>query len=180
MKPTPPDPRSPKCAWDEQYRLLKGDPWPWLLKAESLMAAFEALIADDEHRVQDGRPRRVQGVAYMLAGFAMENLLKGRLIAQQDAAARAGPFKFKGHDLRQLAQDAGCTLSDDESRMLERVEQFAVWTGRYPIPMNPEDMRPRELPGGGFAPRTFHQLGEDWPAIRALVTRFNADLRAIC
>lgn len=180
MKPTPPDPRSPKSAWDDQYDILKGTPLPWLLKAESLMDAFEALIADDNRRAEHHAFRRVQGVAYMLAGFAMENLLKGTLIAQQDPAARSGPFKFKGHDLRQLSLDAGYTLNDDENRLLERVEQFAVWTGRYPIPMNPEDMRPRALPGGGFAPRTFHQVGEDWPAIRVMAQRFHAALRALC
>lgn len=180
MKPTPPDPRSPKDIWDEQYQLLKGNPWLWLHKAGSLMTAFEALIVEDDRMAQTGEPRRLEGIAYMLAGFAMENLLKGRLIALQGAAAQSGPFKYKGHDLRQLAADAGYLLSDDENRLLERLEQFAVWTGRYPIPMNPEDMRPRQRPGGGFAPRTSHYQGEDWPAIRGLIERFAADLRAMC
>lgn len=180
MKPTPPDPRSRQHVWNEQYQLLKGNPMPWLLKAWSLIDAFEVLIADDERKEGTGEPRRVQGVAYMLAGFAIENLLKGQLVARQAASERAGRFKFNSHDLRQLAQDAGYNVTDDENRLLERVQQFAVWTGRYPIPMEPDDMRPRATPDGGFAPRTFHQLGEDWPAIRELVARFAADLRKLC
>lgn len=62
----------------------------------------------------------------MLAGFAMENLLKGQLVARQVASERAGRFRFNNHDLRQLARDADYEVSDDEDRLLERVQQFAV------------------------------------------------------
>ena len=173
MKATPADPRSPKEAWDEQHRLLSNLPIAWQLKAESLIAAFEVLIADDERMERENLPgRRIQSVAYMLAGFAIENLLKGQLVARNEHRDSNGKFRLVTHDLRQLAFDAGYTLNEDENRLLERIQEFTVWTARYPVPLDSEAMRPRPTPEGGFAPRTYHQIGEDWPAIREFFERF--------
>jgi hypothetical protein len=177
MKPTPPDPQSPKEVWDEQHRILLSEPFSWTLKAESLIAAFEVLIADDERKAVENLPgRRVQSIAYMLAGFAIENLLKGQLIARKEHLDKKGRFKLVTHDLRQLALDARYALGDDENRLLERIQEFTVWTARYPVPIDSDAMRPRATPGGGFAPRTYHQLGADWPAVRAFFARFKNDL----
>lgn len=177
MKPTPPDPRSPKEAWDEQHRFLSNDPMSWQLKAESLIAAFEVLIADDEQKAIEGTPgRRVQSVPYMLAGFAFENLLKGQLVARKEHLDESGRFKLATHDLRQLASDARYTLDDAENKLLERIQEFTVWTARYPVPIKSESMRPRTTAEGGFAPRTFHQSGADWPSVRAFFRRFTEDL----
>ena len=177
MQPTPPDPRSPGEVWDEQHRLLIDEPVSWMLKAESLIDAFEVLLADDERRATETlRPRRVQSVAYMLAGFAIENLLKGKLVAADKHRGESGEFKLKTHDLRQLALDAGNTLTAAEDRLLERIQEFTVWTARYPVPINREDMRPRPTPDGGFAPRTYHRLGEDWVAIRSRMSQFKQAL----
>lgn len=66
MKPTPPDPRSPEELWNDQHQLLENNPLAWFLKAESLMAAFEVLIADDERRGTTNERRRLQRVASLL------------------------------------------------------------------------------------------------------------------
>jgi hypothetical protein len=153
----------------------------WLLKADSLIAAFDVLIADDERMERENLPgRRVQSVAYMLAGFAIENLLKGILIAEKTPLNENGKFTLKSHELLELAADAGYELVETDQRLLERIQEFTVWTGRYPIPLNSESMRPRSTPDGGFAPRTFHQLSEDWPTIRVLFGRFRDDLSRVC
>jgi hypothetical protein len=78
-----------------------------------------------------------------------------------------------------LALDCGYVLTDNESRLLERIQEFVVWTARYPIPIDSEAMRPRTTPEGGFAPRTYHQLGADWTPIRSLLFRFKNDLTRI-
>lgn len=177
MKATPPDPRSPKEAWEEQHRLLLNQPIAWRLKAESLISAFEVLIADDERLERENLPgRRIQSVAYMLAGFAIENLLKAQLVARNEHCDSNGKFKLGTHDLRQLAVDARYDLTESEGRLLERIQEFTVWTARYPVPLDSEAMRPRPTPEGGFAPRTYHQIGEDWPTIRSFFERFKEDL----
>lgn len=173
MKATLPDPRSPKEVWDEQHRLLSNQPIAWRLKAESLIASFEVLIAEDERMARENLPgRRIQSVAYMLAGFAIENLLKGQLVARNEHRDSNGKFKLVTHDLRQLALDAGYDLNEAENRLLERIQEFTVWTARYPVPLDSGAMRPRPTPKGGFAPRTYHQIGEDWHAIRGFFERF--------
>ena len=115
----------------------------------------------------------------MLAGFAIENLLKGQLVARESPFNENGKFKFGTHDLRQLASDAGYQMDEAENRLLERIEEFTVWTARYPVPIGSDSMRPRPTPDGGFAPRTYHQLGEDWPAIRAFFERFKNELNQL-
>ena len=156
------------------------EPLSWLLKAESLISSFEVLIADDERLALEGQPgRRIQSVAYMLAGFAIENLLKGLLVARESPFDENGRFKFATHDLRQLAQDAGYELDESENRLLERVQEFTVWTGRYPVPIASDSMRPRANPEGGFTPRTYHQIGQDWPAIRGFFSRFKNELKQV-
>lgn len=183
MTTTAPDPRSPKEIWELQHQILMSTPINWLMKAESLMDAFEVLIADDLVRAETGRPRRVLSVAYMLAGYAMENLLKGQLIARQPRQAdssKPSKFKFKSHDLGKLARAAGYSLTVEEAILLERIEQFTLWTARYPAPIDVDDMRPRPTLHGGFAPRTFHALGEDWDPIRCLLSRFKTDLVQRC
>lgn len=173
MQSTPPDPRSPGELWDEQHRLIADEPLIWMLKAESLSHAFEILIAYDERKAnENAQDGSVHSVAYMLSGFAIENLLKGQLVASGKHRNDTGALKLKTHNLRQLAVDAGHTLNEGENRLLERIEEFTVWTARYPVPIKPIDMRPRPTPDGGFAPRTYHRLGEDWPAIRGLLIRF--------
>ena len=177
MHSTPPDARSPGEVWDEQHRRLTDEPFAWMLKADSLIDAFEILIADDERKAAGNLVgRRVQSVAYMLAGFAIENLLKGHMVAAGKRRDENGEFKLQTHKLRKLAVDAGHSLSEDQNRLLERIQEFTVWTARYPVPMNPEDMRPRPTPDGGFAPRTYHRAGEDWQEIRSLLRQFKEAL----
>ena len=126
MKPTPSDPRSPKAVWDQQHEFALNDPLMWQLKADSLAAAFDVLIEDDIRRkLESARARRIPSVEYMLAGFALENLLKGQLIARHKHRDETGAFKLKTHDLRQLARDAGYEMSEPENRLLEKIQEFA-------------------------------------------------------
>ena len=152
----------------------------WRRKAQSLIAAFDVLATHDDRQVLENASERcAPSVPYMLAGFAIENLLKGELVARRRHVDLKGKFKLTTHDLRQLASDAGHAVSSEDDRLLERIQEFTVWAARYPVPLDSEAMRPRATPEGGFAPRTYGQLGADWDAIRALFVRFaNAPLQS--
>lgn len=169
-----PDSRSSKELSDEQHQLLLTDLVPWVVKAEELIVAFEIVVARDELT-----PRhfpRLSGVAYMLAGFATEVLLKAVLVRNGKGGIDAsGKFVLRSHDLIELAQQCDLNISDEHSRLLERLREYVEWAGRYPAPMKSEVMQPRPLTNGGFAPVTAHWAGEDWAAIRA----FMAELRSI-
>jgi len=172
MKRRAPDPRSPKAVWDEQHQLLAAMPFAWVLKADELFTAFELVVAKEAESLN--QPPQLSSVAYMLAGFAVEVLMKGVLVQEGSAVDLKGRFTLDSHDLLKLAERAALTLSDDESRLLERLQEYLTWAGRYPVPLTSEPMRPRALPGGGFAPTTGHWVGEDWPAVRTFVVRLKA------
>jgi hypothetical protein len=172
MKRRDPDPRSPKEIWDEQHQLLGRDTVVWVMRADELFAAFELLAARDV--CTPGELPEVDGVAYMIAGFAVEVLMKALIIQKESGVDSKGQFQLKNHDLLKLADRAGLTISDDEKRLLERLQEYAIWAGRYPIPLASEPMRPRELPGGGFAPITCHFVGQDWDGVRTLVRELKA------
>lgn len=172
MKRRTPDPRSPKAVWDEQHQLLAALPFTWVLKADELLAAFELLVATEAESQSHGP--RLSGVAYMLAGFAVEVLIKGVLIQNGSGLDSKGRFELDSHDLLKLADRAALVLTEEEGRLLERLQEFLTWAGRYPIPLTSEPMQPRQLSGGGFAPTTYHWAGEDWPAVRTFVARLKA------
>ena len=178
MKSTPADPRSPKEVWDEQHNLAVNDPTRWLRVAQSLIDAFEILAFRDEQQFAESSARmKPSTVPYMLAGFAIENLLKSHLVACGKHRDELGRFKLLTHDLRQLAHDAGYAVDDADSRLLEKIQEFTLWAARYPAPIDPDAMRPRPTPEGGFAPRTYGQLGADWGLVRDLFVRFSSPLQ---
>jgi len=174
MARTPIDTRSPKEAWDEQYRLLAEEPLHWALQADELTAAFDVLTADIQANLRSPRRgARTTSVALMLAGFAIENLMKGLLVRGQTPLSEDGKFQLRSHDLFKLSSDAGLSLSDAEARLLERVQEFLMWAGRYPIPLTVDNMRPRTLAGGGFAPLTYHTI-DDLTEVRGLIVKLRA------
>jgi len=68
----------------------------------------------------------------MLAGFALENLIKGHYVVAH------GDRPGKTHDLVDLASKAPIPLDPAETRLARRLTQFATWSGRYPIPPSPK------------------------------------------
>jgi hypothetical protein len=87
-----------------------------------------------------------------LAGFAVENYLKARLLANRIASA--GPFRDgkeamdfvmdrqtsgkarrRSHDLVALAA-AAYVLTPKNQPLLERLTAHVLWAGRYPVPLD--------------------------------------------
>ena len=80
---------------------------------------------------------------FVLAGLAVETHLKARIIERRIAAGKHFPdgmavlaeFPRKSHDLKLLAKCADVPLTAGIERLLDRLSEFVVWTGRYPIPV---------------------------------------------
>jgi hypothetical protein len=49
---------------------------------------------------------------------------------------------LKSHNIASLIADAGLPLDASERSLLIRLTGFAMWAGRYPIPLKSEDMTP--------------------------------------
>jgi hypothetical protein len=108
----------------------------------------------------------------MLAGFAIENLCKGYLadrfsLKEREDVQRAGvlPKSLKGHDILNLVEQTGMTLSDTEKDLLERITDTVVWRGRYPSATSHERIRP------------FAQMGSDIRKIKTLLQKVRRHVR---
>ena len=178
--------RSPRDFWDDQHKALASNQITWILSADELLRAFEILARqaeEDVRKLNEDKafcPPRVYGTALMLAALAIENLLKAVLLPLVNPLFdKRGAFVLDTHDILKLAEDANISLTQDERILLERLEQFLTWAGRYPVPLFSEEMRPRTLPNGGFAPRTYYTIPSDFETIFAFAKRLKALLPVI-
>ncbi len=89
----------------------------------------------------------------MLSGFALENLLKGILVARDPSRVGSAEQLFSwghDHDLVLLAADAKIALSRTEQRVMRRLTDYTTWAGRYPSARKVRHMAARtHAPTGG-------------------------------
>ena len=81
----------------------------------------------------------------LLAGFAIENLIKGLIIAQNPSYISNGKLsrKLATHEISNLAQSIkDISLSIDEENLLIILEKCIPSWGRYPIPIHIDELSP--------------------------------------
>jgi hypothetical protein len=74
---------------------------------------------------------RLKGPFAMLAGMAIEVMLKGAIVQAMPPKQRTAPPQH--HDLVALSDRANQAWSDDQRNLLRRLTTFVVWAGRYPV-----------------------------------------------
>lgn len=196
-----------EALWKKQFGWARTEPIAWALYADSMTRSFEIVATQSESdelanaqqrdaysrwkQANDGSPQPpVKGIihlwptAMMLAGFAVELLLKGIavqnlcIVADIQANNKAVTSRLWTHRLRDIAGLAGVALDANEAYLCERLEAFLTWAARYPIAKNHEAMTPQAAPGGGQAPLSI-RYSSDFETIRALTTRLRASLPTV-
>jgi hypothetical protein len=174
----------------------------WLNQAGILKAAGDAVWEDQDRLRQElfsiptfsGSQRSHELLAsdrmwtvfaaVMLWGFAVENVLKGLIVAADDSAVTVDGMAVgfvwqgkRGHDLRWLARRAGVSMvSPEEEAILEKLSHATRWSGRYPLPNQLGDQRTAtEGEGERRGPRSID--GEELAVIRALYQRLHEQLQ---
>lgn len=130
-------------------------PYLWLVKAKELRRAadvvwsqfIEELKGYNANGVDTGEPF-TGSVAMMLYSFTLENLLKAGLVHSGVGSNPSGKFALKSHKLESMAVSLGIPLETSECELIERLEHFLEWAGRYPIPLFSEELYPRALHDG--------------------------------
>jgi hypothetical protein len=87
---------------------------------------------------------------YLLVGYAVENLLKGILMVQHPEYFQpSGKMtRIRTHDLLGICGHCRIPLTQEESNLLKRLKRCIEWQGKYPVPLNGNDMPPIRLPDG--------------------------------
>ena len=161
------------------------EPLAWQASADSLMRAARALVPSIE---ADGRAASdpaattfeppVTPVYMLLVGLAVENLAKAVHVARTQSAVGGDRLAkdLKTRSLLDLLRRVGLEL-DDEAYLVERLEVFVTWAGRYPTPLKLDDYLPRTQPSGGSGPLTgFHST--DPERVEALVERLTLTIES--
>ena len=132
-------------------------PCEWLTLADELREAAETLWkhVDEALRVEAtttpkevSKVTRIAGVSrpyILLAGFALENLVKGLLVAADPSLITSGKLdqRLKSHRLVDLARSLRqFALSTEEAEFCEMAEGAIPYWGRYPVPLSLEGRLP--------------------------------------
>ena len=150
------------------YSMAGENPRAWQVSAQDLLDGAMAVKA----KVQpfDNAMHSLAHVEAMLLGMALECLLKGIYIkrhrvwadpTKEHALVKDGAYVgARGHDLPKLADAAGVTVSLSERSILDRLTDFIVYAGRYPVPSKVEGMEPVKTPDGHTVARGYISSAE--------------------
>jgi hypothetical protein len=171
----------------------RDNPEAWGATAGNLRIAADVLFQACRESWQNDEPihpenQPLDSPATMLYGYAMENAIKGYLIKKHGGAEHDGFEKAKAankeawsHEISKLAEATGLPLTSEQKLLLESLESFIRWAGRYPIPLHQDqftipkqfhagdDMTPNQIEPDGI------QILE--PFYKRLLDDISADLR---
>lgn len=136
----------------EFYNLITKDSMTWLDNSEKLK--FSADIIQKELQIlvenflrgekdynNEDKIQAFWNTYYLLIGLAFENLIKG-LSVENNRQLKSFDDIFKiywkkhksGHGILKIAQDNIMDLTDKEIEILEKLETYILWAGRFPLP----------------------------------------------
>jgi hypothetical protein len=119
----------------------------WLEMGRAHLIAAECVASrrnsDDVCDEQD-----VMAVFYMLAGYAVENIVKGWLhddeVRHHNSVEQGRLGKaIKTHDVRSLVLTTGFPAASGDQALLDALTEANQWSGRYPAPLSAQGLRNR-------------------------------------
>jgi hypothetical protein len=154
--------------WQWQYATSVTNPGGWLSNAVTLKKSADLIFAqcvlDRENSVFPETYR----VYFMLAGLAMENLIKGIFVSKIGGLESDGmkPVMriFRHNDLKIFLDECGIRLSKAEYEMLTKLEYNVTSWGRYHIAKSFEKQYPSlkkedtRLPISGIPKPNYEQI----------------------
>ena len=119
----------------------------WLHTAEQLRLVADAIgrrFTADLVRLVKRKPRAIKtyrhaesGLVFlMLAGLALECIVKGILIKEDPSIVRDGrlPEWLTSHNLLELLKRVDVVVDEPQREFVRRAAVAVVWEGRYPVP----------------------------------------------
>jgi hypothetical protein len=193
-QPQATDAESDEEFWLDQYK--KAGKWVifWQLSARDLVCAANVLYRRYRSIPWETRKRcpvtaevfhTSISIILMLYALALENLLKGLLVAKGMDGTSTGRLnkELQHHRLRDLCKDGGLTTSPDEDALLDQLQRL-IESAKYPFGVRP---RSADAHRGIMLPtdvdRTFLLIERVEAALRAAApeeTLERIDLKSLC
>jgi len=133
-----------------KWELLAKDPQVWYRSAQNLKAATDALRKSlwpknrERFDTKASAADLLYGPVYMLlAGLAIETLLKGIIIAKNPRFVKQQKLsrELTHHKLIELYKKAGLVESRHLNNLLSRLQNYVENFGRYPVTKVKQDMQ---------------------------------------
>ena len=125
----------------------------WIYSASSLWTSANVLLEKEKKRKRPSLIREpyLLGVSIMLVGFAIENLIKGVIAKEEGILNKKKDIKKEvaTHKLIKLFKQIKFPLNSHEEQVVEILEKYVIWVGRYPIPKGGNEMLLSGLISGG-------------------------------
>jgi len=107
------------------------------------------------NELKDHQDSQLIGVYFLLIGYAIENLLKGNLLVQHPEYFK--PDKkmtdIRTHMLPELCKWCNISLMEEEIVLLKKLTRYVEWQGKYPIPLESDEMFPLKKGDGTWETR---------------------------
>jgi hypothetical protein len=129
------------------FELLASDGQTWLAQSTQLKMAADSILPNvfEAIKIPPALPgAQLKRFAFidsymLLTGMAFENLIKGILIQRDKTLVtreqiESGILPRGGHGILTGANDI-LALTVAESDVLQRIEEYLFWAGRYPVPL---------------------------------------------
>lgn len=154
-----------------QFKIKALHPGTWRLQAINLLRASDKIYGaystanqrETEREITNEETSDPQGqeledlldlqlypIYLLLVGYAVEVFIKGIIFSKNPSLLISGEVLSKNHtthSLLDLYQKSGLSIDDDIEDILNGLEEFVKWKGRYAIPKNIETyMKQREFP----------------------------------
>lgn len=133
---------------DEIFNMAILDPDCWAIQARSLKVSAQLSLDQlikAQYELPPGQERSDTLITFMqsymlLVGYAIENIVKGLLIARLPEETKELPKylsdKIFSHSILSL-MPSDMVLTKLERNLLTRLQAFTVWAGRYPMSTKP-------------------------------------------
>lgn len=169
--------------WQRIYSKSLAHSDQWVESARMLRQASQSLSADLKRGwlqlVEGSGPFPIalkqQPVFLMLCAYAAENYLKARIavvsgLTEENIGTKL-PKVLKSHNVTALTTTAGLILNAEEADICDRLTVYGIWAGRYPAPVDRDDLRPQTIGAHTTLPTFFR--GSDIAVAECLLEKLD-------
>ncbi|MFN8255020.1 MAG: hypothetical protein U0W24_04985 [Bacteroidales bacterium] len=150
-----------KDEFEDSYFILLHDAQSWVQQAERHFISSKVIYKEltkrirKERDIHDRLKEEFIGLMdsyFLLISLAFENLIKGLIISKKpdfNSTSELKPYKWEssgGHGIVEMINLNYKRTEESENILLEKLQTFLIWAGKYRIPKSPEKYINSKIP----------------------------------